>query len=170
MRRMIPQKLIDFINKVKAKLGFNASGDLEVDDLHVGGDLEVTGAINGQENPSVKPIYCHPILIIDTESSTRSVNIAIFIFNNDATPYTTWTQVKSFIQGVATAINDYARFPSTGAFLSSSTGYIATHIYCNPLTGTIYIEGTECGNTGSINQLAIDSLDLTVLDGVNKLN
>ena len=64
------------------------SGDLSATgDATVGGDLSVTGKINGEENPSLKPLYLHSCLIRDN-STGNWARITCLLFTNDATPLT----------------------------------------------------------------------------------
>ena len=172
MRRMIPQKLIDFINKVKAKLGFNASGDLEVaDDLHVGGDLEVSGAINGQENPSVKPIYFHPIVVVGGSSETDLYSLYIVILDNNNEEYDNTTKLKNKMLEIATSIEATARIGCSGSYYNRGTAatFIPSHIDARYSDNKLYLYGMYLGG----NRTYIDITDLvfaSVYDGVNKIN
>lgn len=119
------------------------------------------------------PIYCHPIVIVDDSGNTRSVNIALFIFNNDSTPFTTWEQVRSYIISIVDKIEDIARFLTTGAFIVGNETYVACHIYCQKLEGSSYslrVEGSKSDGTGATGYLSIYSSTLNVYDGVNKIN
>lgn len=74
-----------------------AEGDVSVDDdLSVGGDLSVTGAINGEENPSIKPIYYHGIDI----SNSQSESIQIHVLKNDNTPIDSIADLKAWAESI----------------------------------------------------------------------
>ena len=61
----------------------SVDGDLYVDGKITAGDIQVP-SINGETNPSVKPIYCHPVMCY---ASTKN-RIMMLIFNNDGTQFT----------------------------------------------------------------------------------
>ena len=86
-------QLQDVIEDLEGNLALE--GDLDVSgDVDVGGDLEVVGnavlpEINGEENPSVKPLYWHGIEIYmydDNHGATPCLHFTLVIINNSATP------------------------------------------------------------------------------------
>lgn len=134
---------------------------------------EATSLITSGELENAKPVYIHPIVIVDSSSTTRNVNIAIFIFNNDETPFTTWEQVRDYIVNVVNNINDIARFLTTGAFISGSETYVACHIYCQKVgedTYSLRVEGSKSDGSGATGYVSLYSATLNVYDGVNKIN
>ena len=55
----------------------NFKDDVDIDgDLSIDGAFNVTGSINGEANPSVKPIYCHPINFNYSTLSCASTTIS----------------------------------------------------------------------------------------------
>lgn len=58
-------------------------------DIEIGGDLIVIGSINGEESPSVKPIYWHSLTLKRINSDPELIYYFDFvILNNSATPFT----------------------------------------------------------------------------------
>lgn len=104
------------------------SGDLEVGgdidttgDVSVGGDLIVTGSINGEENPSVKPIYEHIISIQGEGGNYPHTKITLVLFRNDNTSIT-----KDTIISIIAAINK--RLPVDGYLVSEAKVYNVSFI------------------------------------------
>ena len=123
---------------------------------------------------NAKPLYIHPIVIVDSPSSTRSINLAVFVFNNDSTEFTTWTQLRTYITNIVDSLGagGIARFPTTGAFMLESNTYVACHIYCQKVgeNYSLRVEGSKGDGSGATGYLSIYSSTLSVYDGVNKLN
>lgn len=155
-----------------------ASGDgTFTGDVGVGGDLEVTGnailpEINGEENPSVKPLYYHGIEMYNSQGSVAFV-ITFAIINNSATPLT-WETLKDWIESVGTDVlinsNGFYNVESTGIVNLISLSYQSA-------TGKLYIGGnnTSCEYINSEKLLddwdsVFDSSVCTFNDKVNKLN
>ena len=61
--------------------------------MSIDGNLSVTGSINGEENPSVKPLYWHGIRIEYLESDVFKGYITIVIINNSAVQINTLQDV-----------------------------------------------------------------------------
>lgn len=99
-------------------------------DVSINGDLTVSGSINGEENPSVKPIYCHPITI---NFGAYSI-LTMLIFNGDGTPFTKETLI-AYLKAETTK----GRYMVNGALYS--TNYYLSPAYCAVATS-----GTEEGN------------------------
>lgn len=150
--------------------GLSASGGVAFgDDVSIAGDLEVVGnailpEINGEKNPSVKPIYCHPIEIFK-ESTIYATGM---ILNNSPTPINTWEKLKTAISNFQeTGIR---RFNISGSFNHETYGVCDAHeiVYngTNWLINVVDSTGALFGN--AINISALDEVD--VLDSVNKVN
>lgn len=138
-------------------------------------NTQVVGdAISGGDVPNAKPLYIHPIVIVDSPSSTRAINLAVFVFNNDETEFTTWAQLRTYIINIVDSLGEsgIARFPTTGAFILESNTYVACHIYCQKVgeNYSLRVEGTKGDGSGATGYLSIYSSTLSVYDGVNKLN
>lgn len=150
----------------------DASNVLE-GNIAIDGDLSVSGnatlpKINNEENPSVKPIYCHPIVFNGYVNSELSIKTCFLIFNNSATPFTKETFI-AFLKSLP-----YAYFMTTGgcsygednSFITSYVSYVGT---------TLYLTGIK-ESTGAHTSIDFESLiedfgdNLTFNDGVNKIN
>ena len=75
--------------------------DVDMDkDLNVDGDLTVTGSINGEANPSIKPVYYHPISIwskTNDDNPINSLSMSLVILGNRAEQFTL-NRLDLFIQ------------------------------------------------------------------------
>lgn len=74
-------------------------------DVSVTGDLSVTGdatlpSINGEENPSVKPIYWHGLNVFKQDGGKVS-SIQFHILNNDDTPINTIDKIKTWAESIS---------------------------------------------------------------------
>lgn len=126
-----------------------------------GGEITITPT-----GMDTKPIYIHPILL----QRSNVLNICLMIFNNSPAPFTTFSAVKDFIKGIATAEQTTARFPCTGAYYSESKLKIASHLFVaeNALNELRIYYSLDDGTTAAA---SIESLtDVNVFDGVNKIN
>ena len=153
----------------------NLKGDVDIDgdvgidgDASVGGDLLVTGSINGEEHPSVKPIYCHPIAIFDVTNAdtTKRFMLTCLIFNNSNTPFTKET-FEQFVQDIQPSGGGYGRIMISGGYnkliLSSLTWKTATQ--------KLLIEGWDYSTNDYDNkEIDLSSSSITFNDGVNKIN
>lgn len=147
----------------------NFKDDVDIDgDLAIDGDFSVTGAINGEENPSVKPIYCHPITI-DVEDEASKTHVAMLIFDNSNEEYNTYAKLVAKLNSIF-ALNANAVFPITGAiyYVAGSALHIAQKIGKSGDTINFYTcrpDGTQ-GNFNISNYIP----NATIYDGVNKIN
>ena len=155
----------------------NLKGDVDIDgdvgidgDAFVGGDLSVTGSINGEENPSVKPIYYHPCYLRadngEAGGDNREVRISCMILNNDATPFTKDT----FIAYIKNLMDNGA--------LINTDGYIQTGANTY---GTLVLMRKSGENYGllffndstGMSSVVLDTYTVHTtefIDGVNKIN
>lgn len=143
-------------------------------DVSISGDLSVTGSINGEENPSVKPIYCHPINFEPKPGypGTNNIRPMLFIFNNDATKITTIAQLKAIIESWGL---NYAYILLTGGSKINDKVLINRGLYVAKtgdtfqyyLTGT-YADGSYSGGIDISSELNDDYYSID--DGVNKIN
>ena len=60
----------------------------------IGGNLTVTGSINGESNPSVKPIYYHGISLQTADFTTAIINLMIL---NNSNAYFTISAIRQWI-------------------------------------------------------------------------
>lgn len=116
---------------------------------------------------NAKPVYIHPIVIVDTSAATRGVNVALFIFNNDPTPFTTWESLRDYIINIHTTEHITARILTTGSFIKENKLFVACHIYSND-SDICRLEGMK--DNGSTEYISLYEMNLSVYDGVNKIN
>lgn len=101
MRRMYSEKqILELVKKnpeavVKALLGqdinvngITSKGIANTGNVGITGDLAVSGSINGEENPSLKPLYWHSITLKRIQSNELKFYFDFIILNNDPTPFT----------------------------------------------------------------------------------
>lgn len=148
---------------------------LLTDNVAIKGDLTVTGAINGEENPSVKPIYYHPISIwskVNEENPIKALSLSLVILGNKSTSFTL-NRLDLFIQWCRenniTYLAPVSGFAYNGtkqmviAWIDIGTDYISIrgHLIDDTTNSTlksVIVNDTEFGNY---------NLDDT---GVNKIN
>ena len=148
-------------------------GDLSVTgDATIGGDVTITGAINGEENPSVKPLYYHGIEMYNSQGSVAFV-INFAIINNSVTPLT-WETLKDWLENIGADIlinsNGFYNVDSAGIVNLISLSY-------QHATGKLYVGGnnTSCAYINEENLLddwdSIFGADVCQFnDKINKLN
>lgn len=139
-------------------------GDLYVDAKISAGSVQ-TAEINGETNPSVKPIYCHPIYFRCSNQDNNELRFCCLIFNNDPTPFTS-TTFKTYIEGLM----------NNGAIILAN-GYI----YVNNVNRTciclrkfqeyysVY-SFTETDGVIATNYIGYFTNIIEFVDGVNKIN
>ena len=125
--------------------------------------------IEGGTIDNAKPIYVHPI---NLNNSTTREKVGCLIFNNDPTPFTS-TTFKQYIKALSIAVGGTCRIIATGGvFREVQEGL-------NIPVPTCYIFSTDGGTTqlalggaGTIENFDafIDSADVVLYDGVNKIN
>ena len=133
-------------------------------DVGVGGDLEVTGSINGEENPSVKPIYYHPCYVYAELNHAVKGRFTFVILDNNSTAYTLTTgiakikelmDIGALIQCNGFIIHD-AKYYNVYMMLKSEDHY---YVYANSDSDEV------------TNVLDLDEIGLSYFsDGVNKIN
>ncbi|MBR3917177.1 MAG: hypothetical protein IKJ59_00370 [Clostridia bacterium] len=98
MRRMYsPEELKRLVKEVVQAGNLSISGDIEFEnDVSIGGDLAVTGSINGEENPSVKPIYWHSL---DIYKAGKTLLRAV-ILNNSNTPIDSIPKLVAWFESI----------------------------------------------------------------------
>ena len=128
--------------------------------------------INGEANPSVKPIYFHPIEMHNYSGvNGYDLYLSMMVLNNSPTAFTKST-LKTFLKSI-----DEAKWLLTGALCKSADGKYLSPAYAYNYSGTLYIYGVE--NTGAIWESSnhpvtleevLDSANTQFSDGVNKIN
>ena len=162
MRRMFSEK------QIKA-LAQGVTAEILEGDVEIGGDLSVTGSINGEENPSVKPIYWHNVHIERIVVGIYPLICDMVILNNspeeiDGDALIELLQIEGF-KGLA--LHGYC---DTNAY--SSGGSLSLEVIsleyksANDFYVNYYLDNKHT----TISQLGIGLTNLTVTDSVNKIN
>lgn len=131
-------------------------------DVSIAGDLSVTGSINGEENPSVKPIYFHPVYIQDDTSGSEG-RYTFFILDNNPTAYT----FDTFKTKVKELMDADALIQVNGYFIKEATIF---QIYIlGKFSNSYRIYGVN--NSGNRQFFDLDNITASQFaDGVNKIN
>ena len=157
-------------------------GDLSVGDdasitgdASIGGDLTVTGAINGEQNPSVKPVYYHPVVIWGKSASDfKSWSISLVALTNFVTAFGT---IADFINWIEENNITYLA-PASGSIYNDSERYVISWIDITYTEGAVTGFAIRCQgvNTDAYLQqinVSVDDLEenFNISDtGVNKIN
>lgn len=144
----------------------DASNVLE-GDIAIDGDLSVTGSINGEEDPSVKPVYYHPIYFYHNDETLGLLFVlSCCILDNNPNKYTRTTLVtklKELMDGGALInVNGCARTNSANDWSHA--------IIIVKSSDTYKIEGYTQNNYGQILDITDIEEFTEVQDGVNKIN
>lgn len=125
--------------------------------------------INGETNPSVKPIYCHPLELScnDAENNIKFILTAL-IFNNSADPLNTWEKVKTAIA----SWGNVGRMMVSGGAKKDTSVVISSTIFYTSVSGKYLLIGNDTnGNFVDISSnFDLTNLTISVNDGVNKIN
>ena len=151
------------------------TGDLSVGDdveitgdVSVGGNLSVTGSINGVANPSVKPIYYHPIYcVIGIEGVYNKLVFQCVILDNSATAYSE----TPFINKLKELMDLGALINVNGYYKDSNNEYAAVMVLYK--SGSTYTGDTfkpTSSTSFDFSQLLEDMTSIAIVDGVNKIN
>ena len=150
----------------------DVGGDAEVTgDASVGGDLTVTGSINGEENPSVKPIYWHGIQLYKIDNEVLENLIYGHILKNDNNGINTVANFKAWIEGLANEIQGQVTFACTGVVKINNAYRDMYALYYNNEQYGVTIKATD-GVNGfeNIQPVDIDELFTYAMDNKNKIN
>ena len=135
------------------------------------GNVVIEGALTlGDEDQSVKKIYCHPISIIK-RTGDQQYCLSCFIFNNDSTPFT-FSTFKDFIDNLYETLGGTVRICMSG-YYKDTTYYGAVSILYKASTSTY---GLCLGNADTPSAYNVTSWGLLLgtplefTDGVNAIN
>lgn len=121
-------------------------------------------------NASFKPIYCHPIALVDNVVMKR---LTCLIFNNDPTPFTK-DSFKTFLDDLAEETEGVGRVMLSGAFKDGQGNFACASYILKDALGQYAIVGitTSLTATTLLNITYSDLIteNVTLLDGVNKIN
>lgn len=139
------------------------TGDVGIGgDLEITGDLVVTGKINNESDPSIKPIYCHPIHITGS-----NFEILLLIFDNNSSSYTKSTFWTKFLNLV---VDNHAFIAVDGFYKDDEDVYYTADMLWNYQTSQLMIVHSST-RSDSVNFATLYNDESTVVvDGVNKLN
>lgn len=96
-------------------------------DVSITGDLSVTGSINGEEHPSVKPIYWHTVRLYKAkQAGFTAFNCVLIILNNTPTPID---------------LTEFVRLTTTSGFYAAVIqGYVGANTNVDPTLECIGIK------------------------------
>lgn len=152
--------------------------DIAPDDVAATGDISAVGSVsgasgsfttlNGESNPSVKPVYCHPLQIFKADKCL----LTALLFNNSNSPIDTWAKLKTAIIGFG---GTFPRLMVTGGYKDTTHDrtIIASSIDYNANTEHFIILGVGTDGVvvaGASNSEYLEDLELNVDDQVNKIN
>ena len=126
-------------------------------------------SINGESNPSVKPIYYHPIYLnINTtaEPITNQGGIQIVVMDNTSSAYVTVTAIAK----VKALMDVGAIITCNGTFKKSGSSTVCTTMFMQKV-GSEY--RFYFHDLSTVEYISIDSADYSftvIADGVNKIN
>ena len=125
--------------------------------------------IESGELDNAKPIYCHPITLLDNDQKVR---ITCLIFNNSSTAFTIDTFLD-WIDALYTQVGAQIRIMASGAYTASSNFLIASYLGKVNAT-TYYLLGVRAsdGTSSQLNLTKDEFKDYikNLYDGVNKIN
>ena len=159
-----------------ALTGASIVGDVDVTgDVEVTGELSATslGTIAGETNPSVKPIYCHPIRVYTMDNNAdSSYMFSIMIFNNSATPINSRALLIQWLKDLYDLVGGTVTVNCSGFYKTiTSSAYIFV-----TKSGTNYSFGIDGRGSTNVWDSVVETEEnflsgtMYVLDGVNKIN
>ena len=167
MRRMFSEKqLLELVkNNPQAVVNALLGQDISV------GNLSVSGSINGEENPSVKPIYFHPIrfnisgTIEGGQQSVKVIQGSMTILNNSSEALDTFAKLREYLYNEGSRIDVLCAID----FFNSSDEYVGQILRITGDTSYINIAYTKDGS--NVLTGAFASSEFTVVsDNVNQIN
>lgn len=136
----------------------------------------VQQVIEGGTLENAKPIYCHPITLLRSGSSTLgNLRLTCLIFNNNSTPFTL-ASFKKWLDDLTDAISNARIMVSGGLQQNTESKYIISASYLLEYKE----EGNRIYDFGGIKELGAFEeiygswddifLDAELIDDVNKIN
>ena len=146
-----------------SKIKVNKSGKIEITDAKFTNEIELPSS------QSAKKIYCHPISILNS-NTTR---ISCLIFNNDATPFTKETFLN-WLDALYTEVGEQIRILASGAFYANDNDKMCITSYLGKTSTQYYILGVSLETMQSVNQsynrAEMETFISVFYDGVNTIN
>ena len=130
--------------------------------LSVVGNVTISGSLNGELTPSVKPIYYHPIYLIGKIGGLTKARVQFTILDNNSVAYTD-----------ATIITKLKSLLSAGAFINANGWYQDENDKYNCVYLIYRSENTDLvyyNNDNSAADINFDDITWQCVDGVNKIN
>ena len=132
--------------------------------------VSVQSLIEGGTVSNAKPVYCHPISIDGTSTGHSEIHVSLLIFDNVNTQYNTADKLATKLNGIFSVAPD-AVFPITGGlyYIPNTAVHIAQKIIRDNgdnIIKTVRPDGTQ----GNFNLALYSDQDVTIVDGVNKIN
>lgn len=119
-----------------------------------------------EEDPSFKPIYCHPI-VIEFNSANAVGRLTMLIFNNSNTPY---ADFDTLIASIRSWGLDTARIMTSGGCYDGTNSEVVIASALDVTASTVYLFGiTTTGTKSTGLNLSNETPDFFA-DGVNKIN
>lgn len=137
--------------------------------LTIGEDGNVSVTSNAYSVENSKPIYCHPISMVDTVVRKR---LTCLIFNNSETPFTLDT-FKVFLDNLDTATSGNGRVMVSGAIYDDGETLIASYLLHKNNDYTISGLKASDGTAWNFSRADFNTLfpaTTEFYDGVNKIN
>ena len=130
-------------------------------------------SINGESNPSVKPIYCHPVTI-RSSNDKYAMTFTMLIFNNSATAFSL-SSFKTWMDNLYSQIGS-VRLMTSGGFYVVASQKVIINAYLYKGSTAYGVYGVDISNGQPIDISEADFDDLitaggtTFNDDVNKIN
>lgn len=111
----------------------------------------------------VKPIYYHPIYIIDEDNSFI---LSCVILNNSSTAFT-WETFKAFVED-----EGFSLVPATGSVVANGETIILSRLYVSAAGSPVYAYGTQLSDGALVNAENITTIweNLFETAGVHTFN
>ena len=155
--------IANFNNGTTQDLGAIFTGNISIT-----GNLSVSGSINGEANPSVKPIYYHPIYLSSTSSSNEPAGrIQLTILDNNPSAYNETT-----ILAKIKALCDLGAIINCNGCMRADTGSDYYPVYIIIKVGANYKIFAHSTNNMDITFDLDDyfTAGVYLTDGVNQIN
>lgn len=156
--------IVKYMDGTSQDLGPIFSGNVSIS-----GNLSVTGSINGESDPSVKPVYFHPV-VVNQEPHAGFDDVEtrcnLFILDNSPTPYTMARLISKLVSlmdgGAYILINGYSK---------DSGGTVNNLYVLQKFSEGVYrFYGNSALGRNAIAMENILNERATINDGVNKVN
>lgn len=138
-------------------------------------DARVQALVEGGTLDNAKPIFCHPIHMLNEQAGENNFNLTMLIFNNDPTPFTP-TTFATWIDNLLTSLEpgEEVQVLVSGGFMSADGNNIIIASYLFDNATQIGVAGMKADGSlygvGAINFSTLIGEHCTFKDAVNKIN